>query len=105
MALRPIKPEERALIGHLLSLVKGGSRYSVPEEVENLGDSGIQLSQRGEHKEDLIEADYKDTDGRDVYITLSTNQFDELYDLDLWKTDFSTLKVYPKPEQVKKSAA
>jgi len=106
MALRPIRTEERALIEHLLGLLKGGHRYQIPKEVEALGDGGtgsIQLSSRGEHTADLVEADYKDTDGRDVFITLSANQYDELYDLDLWKTDFSPLLRYPEPDSVKRS--
>ena len=107
MALRPIRQEERALIEHLLGLLKPGHRYKIPEEVENLGDGGtgsIQLSSRGEHAADLVEADYKDADGRDVLITLSANQYDELYDLDMWKTDFSSLQHYPEPGKVKRSA-
>src|SRR5687767_6788378 len=101
MALRPIKPEERALIEHLLSLVKGGDRYQVPGEVSNMDDAGmggLQLSSRGEHAQDLVEADYTDTDNREVFITLTTNEFDELYELDIWKTDFSALKRYPEPD-------
>lgn len=103
MALRPIRPEERTLIEHLLGFVKEGHRYSIPREVENLGDTGIQLSPRGEHAQDLVEADYKDADGREVLITLTTNQYDELYELDLWKTNFSPLLHYPEPDKVKRS--
>src|SRR5947208_419392 len=103
MALRPLRPEERALIEHLLSLVQGGLRYKIPQEVDNLGDTGIQLSSSGEHADDLVEADYKDTDGRDVLITLTTNQHDELYELDIWKADFSPLQRYPEPDKVKRS--
>jgi hypothetical protein len=106
MALRPIREDERALIKHLLSLVKGGSRYQIPEEVANLtegGMGGIQLATRGEHTADIVEADYKDTDGRDVLITLTMNQYDELFDLDIWKADFSSLQRYPTPDKVKLS--
>ena len=103
MALRPIKQEERALIEHLLGLLKGGHRYQIPEEVEALGDTGIQLSSRGEHTADLVEADYKDADGREVVITLSANQYDELYDLDIWKEDFSALQHYPEPGKIRRS--
>lgn len=103
MALRPISAEERALIEHLLRLVKGGQRYAIPQEVENMGETTIQLSQKGEHAADLVEADYKDADGRDVVITLSVNEHDELYDLDIWKADFSALKRYPEPDKVKLS--
>ena len=106
MALRPIKPEEHALIQHLLTLIKGGTRYAIPQQVENLGDGGmgsIQLSARGEHLTDLVEADYKDVDGREVLITLSANQYEELYDLDIWKSDFSPLQRYPEPDKVERS--
>jgi hypothetical protein len=103
MALRPIKAEERRLIELLLRLVKAGDRYAIPQEVQKLGDTGIQLSLRGEHANDLVEADYQDVDGRDVLITLTTNQYDELYELDIWKTDFSDLQHYPEPDKVKLS--
>lgn len=103
MELRPIKAEERALIEHLLGFLKNGDRYMIPQEVGNLGEVGIQLSSRGEHKDDLVEADYKDSDGREVFITLTINQYDELFELDFWKTDFSSMKVYPAPDKVKRS--
>jgi len=101
MALRPIRDEERILIEHLLHLRKDAKRYQIPGEVENVGEGAIQLSPRGDHAADLVEAEYKDTDGRQVLITLSANQFDELYDLDIWKTDFSSLQQYPLPAKVK----
>src|SRR5262245_15403732 len=103
MELRPIRPEERALIEHLLSFVKQGNRFKIPQEVGKLGDDGIKLSTRGEHKDDLVEADYKDSDRRDVVITLTINQYDELYELDFWKTDFSSLQAYPEPKNVKRA--
>lgn len=105
MALRPTKPEEHALIRHLLSFLKEGHRYKIPEEVENLGETAIQLSSRGEHFADLVEADYKDRDGREVLITLSVNQFDELFDLEMWKSDFSSIQRYPEAELVTLSNA
>ncbi len=101
MALRSIRPEERALILHLLSFIKEGKRYVIPEQVAALGEAGIQLSSRGDHAADLVEADYRDGDGRSVLITLTTNEFDELYELDLWKVDFSPLQQYPAPAQVR----
>ncbi len=104
MARRPIRPEERSLIEHLLSTVKGGAKYAIPQEVENMdsaGIGGIQLSSRGEHAADLVEAEYKDADGREVIITLTTNEHGELFEMDLWKTDFSPLQRYPEPAMLK----
>lgn len=100
MALRPIKPEEHALIKHLLGFLNDGKQYRIPEEVENQGETVIQLSSKGEHAADLVEADYKDADGREVLITLSINQFDDLYDLDMWKSDFSSIQRYPTADLV-----
>jgi hypothetical protein len=103
MALRPLKPEERALIQHLLGTVRDGNRYAIPDQVENLGDGGaggIQLSKNGQHARDLVEATYLDDDRREVLITLTVNQHDELYDLDIWKADFSPLLRYPTPDRV-----
>jgi hypothetical protein len=101
--VRPIKPEERELIQHLLQLVQGNEHYKIPDEVENLGEGGlggIQLSSKGEHTTDLVEASYFDEDRKKVLITLTANQHGELYDLDIWKMDFSPLRRYPTPDKV-----
>jgi hypothetical protein len=103
MSLRPIKPEERELISHLLRLVQGEERYKIPDEVENLGEGGlggIQLSGKGDPAADLVEATYFDEDRRKVLITLTVNEHGELYDLDIWKMDFSPLRRYPTPDKV-----
>ncbi|GAB4091549.1 DUF6984 family protein [Flaviaesturariibacter terrae] len=100
---RPIKPEERLLIEHLVSLAPGGRSYAIPGEVENLGEGGlggIQLSGRGT-PEDLVEASYRDEDGKSVLLTLTVNEHGELYDLDIWKMDFSPLLRYPTPDRVR----
>jgi hypothetical protein len=103
MPLRPIKPEERTLIRHMLGMIPGGDKYSIPEEVENLGEGGmggIQLSANGEHSSDLVEAAYTDEDGRKVLLTLTANERGELFDLDIWKMDFSSLRRYPTSDKV-----
>ncbi|GAA4333915.1 DUF6984 family protein [Flaviaesturariibacter amylovorans] len=103
MALRPIAPEERALIEHLLKQVTNGGKYRIPDEVEPYSGSGpgsILLARRGEHAGDLVEAEYRDKDRQPVLITLSVNEFGELYDLDLWRSDFDPLQQYPRPEDL-----
>lgn len=103
MVLRAIKPEEKALIEHLLQLANQTDRYSIPEQVADMNDGGmggVQLSSRGEHKDDLVEADCEDSDRCDVFISLTTNQYDELFELDIWREDFATLKRYPEPDNV-----
>ncbi|TCJ18791.1 hypothetical protein EPD60_03255 [Flaviaesturariibacter flavus] len=98
---RPIKEEERALIAYLLTKVKDGQRYAIPDDVESLGEAGIQFTQKGEHAADLVEAEYTDSDGRAVFITLTANDAGALYELDLWKVDFSRLQSYPTPGEIR----
>jgi hypothetical protein len=103
MSRRPIKNEEKVLIERLLKSIPDGHRFAIPAEVENLGgggSGGIQLAARGEYSEDLVEASYADEDGRTVFITLTVNEFKELYELDLWKVDFSSLIKYPGPADI-----
>ena len=49
---------------------------------------------------DLIQANYVDSDGIGVVITLTKDTNNQLLDLDFWKVDFSKLLVYPKPENL-----
>ncbi|RYY64084.1 MAG: hypothetical protein EOO12_10640 [Chitinophagaceae bacterium] len=98
---RPLRPEERSLIEHLLTKVPGGKKYTIPETAGSLGEYGLQLSERGEHADDLVEAEFVDEDRRAVYLTLTANEHGELFELDIWKVDFSPLKRYPVPAEVK----
>ena len=52
------------------------------------------------HSRDLIQASYKDKDEAEVLITLTLDNYNNLYELEFWKTDFSELIDYPKPNQV-----
>jgi len=49
----------------------------------------------------LAEAEYMDIDGILVIITVIKNKFGELYEIDFWKVDFSILKQYPNPEDLR----
>jgi len=49
----------------------------------------------------LAEAEYMDIDNIKVIITIIYNKFGELWEIDFWKVDFSSLKKYPKPEDLK----
>jgi uncharacterized lipoprotein YehR (DUF1307 family) len=60
----------------------------------------IQLSSKGRHHKDLIQMQYVDVDGQKVIITLTENQAEELFDLDMWKVDFSPLKQFPPIEKL-----
>lgn len=40
--------------------------------------------------------EFRDDDGVEVIATLSLDNYGDLYELDMWKTDFSALKSFPK---------
>jgi hypothetical protein len=49
---------------------------------------------------DLIQAEYTDADKIPVVISLTKDKNNKLLDLDFWKSDFSKLIKYPKPEEL-----
>ena len=102
---RLIKPEEKEIIKYLLAhLPDKGHSYIIPFQVTQLDDGGmgsIQLSENSKHHNDLIQMEYVDIDGQKVFVTLTENEYGELFDLDIWKVDFSPLKQYPTPEKLK----
>jgi len=102
---RAIRNEEKALIEFLLTKINPNHSYSIPEEVEEYGAAGmgsINLNNPNTdlYDSDLIQAEYTDADKIPVVISLTKDQNNQLLDLDFWKSDFSQLVVYPKPEDL-----
>jgi hypothetical protein len=48
----------------------------------------------------LAEAQFKDRDGVLVSAALNLDDQNDLYELDLWKTDFSRLMALPKEDEI-----
>jgi len=48
----------------------------------------------------LAEADFDDADGVPVTVTLNLDDRDRLYELEVWKGDFSSLKRFPDPKGI-----
>lgn len=103
---REIKAEELRLIGFLLE--KANLKIG-DFEVINLVDDyegavmrsiGIGDANEATYEADIIQANYIDTDGVPVVITLTKCTEGKLLDLDFWKEDFSKLLQYPKPEDL-----
>lgn len=46
----------------------------------------------------LAEAEYVDADGILVSIVVNADQLGRLFEVDVWKVDFSGLKQYPRPD-------
>ena len=49
----------------------------------------------------IAEAEFTDTDGVLVSATINLDDQGHLFELDIWKMDFSPLKRYPSAEEVK----
>lgn len=52
----------------------------------------------------IAEAEFTDEDGIPVSAVLNLDDNGELFELDMWKVDFSTLKRYPRPEELRLKA-
>ena len=103
--LRKIRDEEINLIKFLLEKIDlKATDFEISEMVDDYegGKMGsIGLGKPGaEYAGDLIQAEYEDTDGTDVIITLTKDTDNQLLDLDFWKIDFSKLLQYPIPEKL-----
>jgi len=53
---------------------------------------------------EIARAEYIDRDGVLVSITINSDQYGELHEMDFWGTDFSPLKRYPEPGQLRITA-
>jgi len=49
----------------------------------------------------IAEAEFTDEDGIPVSAVLNLDDNGELFELDIWKVDFSALKRYPRPEELR----
>ena len=104
---RPIREEEMLLVNFLLIKAKDKpDGITEPNTVYTMNDGGmgsirfvvnedIHIYQR-----DLIQADYTDEDDVPVFISLNLNTDDKLFELDIFKGDFSPLKKYPTPQDL-----
>ena len=103
---RKIRENEVNLIIYLLEkLGLNTEQYPIKEEGEEyeygkMGSISMGNPNISPYKDDLIQAKYKDSDGTEVFITLTQCAKNQLLDLDFWKVDFSKLITYPKPEDL-----
>ena len=49
----------------------------------------------------IAEAEFTDEDGIPVSAVLNLDDKGQLFELDMWKVDFSALKRYPRPEELR----
>jgi len=100
LLMRKLKSQEIPLIKHLLN--KSGLELEISDlKVTEMDDGGMGSlrfhSKTKEPKFGEAAAEYwfQDNDGIDVTVRLNLDQNGELFELDVWKTDFSKLKEWP----------
>jgi hypothetical protein len=107
---RPLTEREKALTLALLgSRSDNLSRRLDGASVHDMADGGMGsirfLSSNREQTAKLgktvAEAQYIDSDGVAVQIAVNLDEDGELFELDFWKVDFSALRAYPDPNQLK----
>jgi hypothetical protein len=102
---RQIRDNEHSLIAFLLSrLSVSETEYLINTQVYEYEGGKMGSISLGEddatYDSDLIQVEYIDADQTPVVITLTKDTNNLLLDLDFWKTDFSKLIQYPKPEDL-----
>jgi len=105
---RPLRPEEAALIRVLLAgvypseTVESALRDSRVADMQDGGMGSIRFLGPGPKRfgKALVEAQYLDSDGVLVSIAVNADKQGQLFELDFWKVDFSSLKRYPNPSEV-----
>lgn len=110
VAPRPLRREERDVV---LALLKHSPSFALLSStldtmvVTDMSDGGMG-SIRFLHRDDrdrrfgfeLAKATYTDQDGVVVSIALNLDQYGDLFELDFWKVDFSSLIRYPHVDEL-----
>jgi hypothetical protein len=105
---RKLREDERELIRFLLSgkyPTTSLENVLVTSRVRDMQDGGMGSIQfvRPEPQtlgKALVEAQYHDSDGVLVVITINSDKNRELFEVDLWKVDFFPLRRYPRPSDL-----
>ena len=105
---RLLRPEEAALIRALLvgvypaGVLESALRDSRVTDMQDGGMGSIRFLGPSPKSFGmaLVEAQYLDSDGVLVSIAVNADKQGELFELDFWKVDFSSLKRYPNPSDV-----
>jgi hypothetical protein len=99
------------LVNYLLSKVPNMSAELVAlTTVYEMNDGGmgsvrfVDNADTSRYLKALITAEYIDADNVQVFITLNVNTAGKLFELDIFKGDFSPLNEYPKPHELKSIA-
>jgi hypothetical protein len=112
-SLRPISGREKALIAALLQckpamlhLVESLDNLAVAEMSDGgmgsllLVPMGVESTRRS-FGQQLVLGEFTDKDGVPVSVALNADTSGNLYELDMWKVDFSQLLKWPDPADIR----
>lgn len=103
--LRLLKDKERALLTALMmeslqatQLVESLNQVLV-EEMDDGGMGSLRFhysdSKSRHFAKRLIDREFVDSDGVPVRVAINLDEYGDIYDLDVWKVDFSPLRRFP----------
>jgi hypothetical protein len=105
---RTLRREELDLLGAMLKGNKLAASLLANVQVRDLSDGGMGsiefLTETGLERRQakcIAEADYMDSDGIPVSIAANVDQHGRLFELDIWKVDFSPLRTYPSAQTIR----
>lgn len=114
MEPRPLKREEKAVLDRLLEMVQDEASPQSQKEVlvEEMQDGGMgslrffaEPGRKRRMSRELVSAEFIDDDQIPVLLSVNLDEDGELFELDIWKVNFSPLKRYPRPEDLRVSEA
>jgi hypothetical protein len=108
-AVRPLHKAEADLLTALIDMLPQAAelrRQMVGASVQEMHDGGmgsLRFVSRDDSKaHEVIAARSFDDDGTQLEISLNLDQHGDLFELDIWKVDFSPLIRLPEPAQVQR---
>ena len=109
---RPLREEEIELISSLIYRTANGEQLKstlqssrvIDMKDANMGSIRFARDERRIFGKVLAEAECTDEDGTCVSIAINADNKGDLFEVDFWKVDFSPLKRYPKPSDLRVGA-
>lgn len=78
---------DRALVEEMADGRMGSLRFYYPDQ------------ELRSYSRTLVERQFADSDGVPVFVAINVDECGDIYELDVWKVDFSSLKRFPSVEE------
>lgn len=103
--VRLLRDAEKALLTHLIvekpqaAHLLSSLSHALVEEMNDGGMGGLRFCASDARSrrlgEQLVEREFVDSDGIPIMVAINLDEHGDLYELDMWKVDFSPLKQFP----------